>query len=166
MDLPDYNLEFEAFPLSYNSIVTGDALNFPVFWETRNLIVNQIDSRGYPRDITRPTALMVKCLQFYGETVIMSIIDDYGLENPYVGDSKVALVRVFEMSRKFVKVLPPEYMMYLQIQTLGQIEESFAENGFSKIIIDDANKHAVLCKMLDYELIKTQYGKLMWMKSI
>lgn len=166
MKTPDYNLVIEAFPLKYNSIVTGDALNFPVFWETRNLIVNHIDGRGYPRDITQPTALMVKCAQFYNETVVMAIIDDYSLENPIVGESNMAHIRVFEIGRKFIKALPPEYAMYLQMQALERIEETFMENGFDGIVIEDVNAHAVLCKILGYDLVKIGNGRMMWMKSL
>ena len=166
MKTPDYNLVIEAFPLKYNSVVTGDPLNFPVFWETRNLIVNYIDQRNYPRDITQPTALMVKCRQFYNETVIMAIVDDYSLEQPYVYENDIAHVRVFEIGRKFVKALPPEYSLEMQIQALGQIESAFAENGFSRIIVEDPNKNALLCRFLGYELVKTEHGRLVWMKSL
>ena len=166
MQIPDYNLVIEAFPLKYNSVVTGDPLNFPVFWETRNIIVIYIDRRNYRTDITQPTAIMVKCSQFYGETVVMAIVDDYGLENPAVGEASVAHVRVFEAGKKFIKALPPEYALALQAQALGMIEAGFAENGFNRIVVEDANAHAALCGAMGYELAKTAHGRLMWMKEI
>ena len=165
-NIPDYQLIFEAFPIKYNSIITGDPLNFPVFWETRNLIVNYIDQRNYPRDITQPTAVMVRCGQFFNETVIMIVVDDYALEFPGINAGKIAQVRVFETGRKFVKALPPEYVLSLQMQALSQMEDMFADNEFTRIIIEDANAHAILCKTLGYRLVKTRGGKLMWMKTI
>ncbi len=168
MNIPDYQLNFEAFPLKYNSIVTGNPLNFPVFWETRNLIVNYIDRRGYSNDITQPTALMVKCTQFYNETVVMAIIDDYALEinNQYADMGSTAHVRVFEIGRKFVKALPPEYSLALQVQALKEIENEFVKNGFSEIVVEDVNAHALLCKTLGYELMKLGNGRLIWMKTM
>ena len=152
MSIPDYQLHFEAFPLKYNSIVTGDPLNFPVFWAVRNLIVNYIDQRNYPKDITQPTAVMVKCGQFFNETAIMAIVDDYALESrdPYINPSTIAHVRVFETGRKFVKALPMEYVFALESDTLQQLEEMFRENGFCQIVVDNVNAHASTCMRIGY----------------
>lgn len=166
MNIPDYQLNFEAFPLKYNSIVTGDPLNFPVFWAVRNLIVNYIDQRNYPRDITQPTAVMVKCGQFFNETAIMAIVDDYALENPGVNASTIVQVRVFETGRKFRLALPPEYTTVLECMALEQLEQLFKENGFKRIIVNDINSHAITCVRMGYAVAKNGDGKTVWMKDL
>ena len=166
MKTPDYNLVIEAFPLKYNSIVTGDPLNFPVFWETRNVIVNYIDRRNYPQDITQPTAVMIKCGQFFNETAIMAIVDDYALENPNADSSTIAQVRVFETGRKFKLSLPPEYIIVLEAMALKQLEQMFRENGFRRIVVDDINSHARTCMQMGYAIAKDGGGKAVWMKDL